>query len=244
MSMYFYLIIVLQGFCIYHCIANKNQYYWYLVILLLPAVGSILYLFSNVYQQRDIEKAQQEITQVIKPTKNIVDLKQKLNFAETFENRVALADAYLASEMFDKAETEYKVALVGTFENDFDVNSKLIETFYYSAQYDKVLSHIELLKNSSKFKRSRVSFLYALTLEQKGEVSEAEEYLVTFNAPYSRYNERMELANFYIRNGSSDKAKDILKEIEQESIGMSKTSYNQNKQYIIQAKEMLQTNNF
>lgn len=239
--MYFYLIVALQCFCLYHCFTNKSQYYWFFVILLLPAIGSLAYLFLNVFQKRDIEKVQDGITHVINPNKVIEDLEKKLNFSETFENRVALADAYLEAEMFDKAQEHYNASLAGTFENDFYVNAKLIEALYLSSQFKRVLENTVRIKKSSKFIKSKASFLYALALEKTGNVKEAENYLIKFDSPYSRYQERLELANFYIRNGFSDKARVILEEITKESEGMSKISFERNKILIKEAKELLET---
>lgn len=239
--MYFYIIIALQGFCLYHCFTNKNQYYWFFVILLLPAIGSLAYLFINVFQRRDIEKVQEGITHVINPNKVIEDLEKGLKFSETFENRVALADAYLDAEIFDKAEEHYKASLVGTFENDFYVNNQLVEALYFSSQFEKVLENSVRIKDSPKFKKSKASFLYALTLEKTGNIEEAEHYLSIFDSPYSKYQERLELAKFYIRNGFSTKARILLEEIEKESEGMSKTSLRQNGVLIKKAKELLES---
>lgn len=239
--MYFYLVVVLQVYCVYHCYVNRNQYYWIFIVLFLPALGSIFYLFLNVFQKRDIEKVQEGITTVINPTKKITDLEKKLEFAETFENRVALADAYLEAGILDKAEEEYKTSLVGTFENDFYVNAQLLKTYYYSAQYEAVLRSAESLENLSKFNKSEASFLYGLALEKTGNTKLAEDFLAKFDAPYSRYQERLELAKFYIRNNKTAEARLILEEIQQESSGMSTTSYKHNKIFIKKAKELLDT---
>lgn len=239
--MYFYLIVGLQGYCLYHCFTNKNQYFWFFVILFLPAIGSLAYLVVNVFQQRDIEKVQEGITHVINPNKVIEDLEKGLKFSETFENRVALADAYLDAEIFDKAEEHYNASLVGTFKNDFYVNNQLIKALYFSSQFEKVLENSVRIKDSSKFKKSKASFLYALTLEKTGNIEEAERYLSIFDSPYSKYQERLELAKFYIRNGFSTKARILLEEIEKESEGMSKTSLRQNGVLIKKAKELLES---
>lgn len=238
-GMYYYLIIALQGFCIYHCFANKNQYYWYFVIFFLPVVGSIIYLFMNVFNKRDIDIVQEEIVSIVNPSKKIVDLEKKFKFSDSFENQTALADAYLAAGMHDKAIENYDEALQGTFQNDFYVISKLEEAHYFSSDFEKAIECAERIKNSSKFNKSKASFLYGLALEQQGNISEAEALLSKFDAPYSRYQERLELAKFYIRNVKTDKAKELLNEIAAESEGMSKTSYRQNKILIRKAKELL-----
>jgi len=239
--MYFYLIIALQGFCIYHCFVNKNQYYWYFVIFFLPVIGSIIYLFLNVFNKGDIDKVQDEIVNIVNPSKKIIDLEKKFKFSDSFENQTALADAYLDAGIYDKAIENYNEALQGTFQNDFFGISKLEEAYYFSSDFEKAIECAESIKNSSKFHKSKASFLYALALERQGNIIEAEALLSKFDAPYSRYQERLELAEFYIRNAKTDKAKELLNEIAAESEGMSKTSYRENKILIVKAKELLAT---
>lgn len=237
--MYFYLIIALQGYCVYHCYTNRNEYYWILAIIFLPVVGSLIYLFLNVVQKQDIDTIQKGVTSVINPTKKITDLQKQLKFAETFENRVALADAYLAAEQYQNAISAYEVSLTDVFKEDFYVISKLQEAYYFSSNFELALKCANRIKDNLKFNKSRAAFLYALTLEKEGDVDQAEIYLKTFDAPYSRYQERLELAKFFIRHSKMTAAKELLDEIVTESEGMSKPSYRQNRQLIHKAKELL-----
>ncbi|MFK7814345.1 MAG: hypothetical protein AB8B59_17740 [Maribacter sp.] len=237
--MYFYLILALQGYCIYHCYTNRNQYYWILAIIFLPFIGSLIYLFMNVIQKQDIDKVQQGLTSVINPTKKIIDLEKRLKFAETFENQVALADAHLEAENFEMAIKNYEASLKDVFKDDFYVISKLQEAYYFSSQFDTAMEYAMRIKDNSKFKKSRASFLYALALEKEGNIEDAEKRLVTFDAPYARYQERVELAKFFIRHSKTSEARELLYEIVKESEGMSKTSYRQNKLLINKAKELL-----
>ena len=237
--MYFYFILALQGYCIYHCYTNRINFYWILAIIFLPLVGSLIYLFINVVQKGDVDKVQQGLAAVINPTKKITDLENRFKFAENFENQVALADAYLEAEQFDKAIENYKASLKDVFKEDFYVISKLQEAYYYSSQFDKSLEYAKRIKNNSKFKKSKAAFLYALAIEKEGDVELAESYLKTLDAPYVRYQERLELANFFIRNGKTPKAKELLNEIVAESVGMSKISYSTNRIFIGKAKELL-----
>lgn len=239
--MYFYFIIGLQGFCIYHCYTSRNSFYWIFAILFLPLVGSLIYLFINVIQKRDIDKVQQGLTSVVNPTKKITDLEKQFKFAKSFENQVALADAYLEAKQYEKAIENYKASLKGVFKADFYVISKLQEAYYFSLQFDKSLSCAERIKDDFKFKKSNASFLYALVIEKEGGVEVAESYLKTFDAPYARYQERLELAKFFIRNEKTLEARELLNEIIAESVGMSKVSYNQNRVLIHKAKELLAT---
>lgn len=240
--MFYYLGVALQVYCVYHCYTNRNSYYWIFAILFLPVVGALLYLFMNVFNKRDIDKVQDGITAVINPTKKISDLEKRFKFAETFENQVALADAYLEAKMYDKAIENYEDSLKDMFKNDAYALSKLLEAYYFSSQWNKVIAIGESSIEGTKFKKSKASFLYALALEKIGNVEKAEELLLHFDAPYSNYQERLELANFFIRNGKTKASSDLLDEIILESERMSKVSFRQNASIIRRVKELKKTN--
>lgn len=240
--MYYYLGIALQAFCVYHCITNRNSYYWIFAIIFLPVVGALLYLFMNVFNKRDIDKVQEGIVSVINPTKKITDLEKKFRFAETFENQIALADAYLEVGMYDMAIDNYKASLKDVFINDEYATSKLLEAYYFSSQWNKVMDIAEKIKSNSKFKKSKASFLYALALEQNGDIDKAEELLTHFDAPYSNYQERLELADFYLRNGKQKASSELIQEMITESEGMSKISLRQNAATLKKIKEFQKTN--
>lgn len=235
--MHYYLIIALQVFCVYHCYTNRNQYYWYFVIFFIPAIGSLVYLLTQVFQKRDIDKVQDEIISVINPSKKTSDLEKKFQFAETFENQVALADAYLEGKHYVKAIENYKEALNRGFQTDFYAISKLQEAYYYSSSFDEAIIWAEKIKENSKFKKSKSEFLYGLALEKTGEINKAEAILAKFDAPFSRYQERLVLAQFYIRNQKIEVAKTLLDEMISESERMSKDAKRNTREIIKKANE-------
>ncbi|WP_394751195.1 hypothetical protein [Spongiimicrobium salis] len=240
-GMYYYLILALNGFCLYHCYINRKPYFWYFVIFFIPVLGSLAYLFTQVFGQRDIDKVQEGLVSVINPSKKITDLEKQLQFAETFENKVALADAYLEAEIFEKAIETYEAALKGTFQNDFYVLSRLEEAYYFSSRFDEAIACAEKIKDNPKFKKNKAVFLYGLALEKNHQITAAEEQLKKFDAPYSHYQERLVLGQFYMRNKRPEAAKEVLQEIVHESERMSKQNYRTHRVLIKKASEILAT---
>lgn len=238
--MYYYAIIALQGFCVYHCYTNRNNYYWIFAIIFLPVIGSLLYLFMNVFQKRDIEKIQDDLVTAINPSKKIKDLEKKLKFSETFENRVALADAYLDESLYSEAIAQYESSLKDVFAKDFYVISKLLEAHYNASNFEEVIQCAEKIYDNAKFRKSKASFLYALTLEKQGNVQLAEEILRIFDAPYSNFMQRLELARFLVRHNKQEDARELYREMISESQNMSKPNFRQNHAIIKLVKEELQ----
>jgi hypothetical protein len=220
--MYFYFIIALQAYCLYHLYTHRNAFYWWILILLLPLVGCVIYLITQVYNKRDAEKITSEITHIINPTKKINVLEKQLEFLESYQNRVNLADAYLENKDYQNAIPYYLDSIEGNKQNDFYVIKQLIECYFNLEEYEKTISYTEKIKDHQEFKKTRSQFLYGLALEKVGKIEEAETNLKKIDIRYSFYEERLILAKFLSSRGKKEEAKDILEEIKSESQHMTK----------------------
>ncbi|WP_282086155.1 hypothetical protein [Aquimarina algiphila] len=235
--MQYFLIIALQGYCVYHAIKNKSNYYWFFVIMLLPVLGSVIYLFTQVFNKKDLDVVQNEIVNVINPTKKIKDLQKQLDFADTFQNRVNLADALLEAGDYTYAIQEYEKA--HNTNNDVGVLKKLIEGYYQIKNYEKIISSAEKIVDRSDFKGSRSQFLYGLALEEDQQSEKAEEHLRRIDQRYSNYKERYTLAQFLLKKGKTEDAKEILFEILTEAQHMSKPNRNKYRTVVHDVKKLV-----
>ena len=222
--MYYYLIVALQVYCIYHIYKNRNPFYWALLIIFLPLIGCAIYLITQVYNKQDAEKITSEITHIIHPTKKITDLEKRLQFSETYQNRVNLADAYLENKDYNKALPHYLEALNDSSQNDFYVASKLVEVYFLAEDYNNVVLYAEKIKDRMEFKKSRTQFIYGLAQEKLGHFESAESNLREIDIRYSFYEERLTLAKFLISREKVADAKEILEEVQNESQNMTKTN--------------------
>lgn len=211
--LFYYILPVLNIFCIYHIYRNRNEYYWILIVLFVPYVGSLLYLVTQVFSKSTINVAQEGAFKVLYPGKRIKDLEKKLDFSDTFENKVALADAYLQNQRFEEAIKMYLSSLKGHYENDYYVISNLIVAYFKTEEYNKVIEYTEKIKNKMEFRFSRTQFLYAKSLEANGNIDAAEEELRKTDTPYKNYEERYYLARFLAEKGKKDDAREITSEI-------------------------------
>jgi len=217
-------VLILQIFCLYHAYKNRKDYFWYLLILMLPLFGAIIYLFTQVFNKTDMEKVTDEIATVMIPSKKVKDAEKQLAFSDTFQNRVALADAHFENGNYEAASTHYEAALKGNFQKDFYVITQIISAMSQSQKYEEVIRLAEEIKNNHEFKNSKAQYIYGLALDKIGRIEEAEANLKTIDQRYSNYEERLVLAQFYDKNGKRDKAIEILDEIIMESQHM--TSHN------------------
>ncbi|WP_452228721.1 hypothetical protein [Lacinutrix sp. MEBiC02404] len=239
--MYYYVIIALQAYCIYHLIKNRNPYYWIFLIIFLPFIGCLIYLITQVYNKRDAEKVTNEIVTLINPTKKIKDLEKKLEFSETYQNRINLADAYLANKEYQNAISYYEKALDSDYQNDFYVIKSLITCYYNTESYDEVVRYSEKIIEHPEFKKSKTQFFYGLALEKLERIAEAETQLRAIDVRYSNYDERLVLAKFLMAKNKTEDAKEILNEISIESEHMTKMNKKIYKATISEVAKLLKT---
>lgn len=242
--MYLYFIIAFQGYCIYHLLKNKNSYYWILAILFLPLIGCVTYLVTQVLNKREIEGIQGSGATIIEPSKKTMtsrrvnDFERKLEFADTYLNRVNLADAYLETHNYTKAIEHYNIALEDKTQNDFYVIEQLIKSYYATQDFDQVIALSDGLESHKEYEKSKVPFHYGLALAEKNRTEEAEAQLKIIDKPYSNYNERVAFAKFLRRMDKPNDAKEILEELHTEMQNMTSTNKRIYKNTILEVEKL------
>ncbi len=238
--MYYFLIIALQGYCLYHIWKTGRPFFWIFVIIFLPVVGCAVYLITQAVQKNQVEKIQQELTAVINPTKKITDLEAALAFSDTFQNRINLADALLENKQYDAAIGHYKSALVGNFKNDVYTHMQLMRCYQGLDNKIELLAVGETIKTQQDFIKSPVAFYYAMALDQQGRTEEAQPFFDQIDTRYSNYPERVALARHYSDSNRLNAAKEIVSEILTEADTMGKDSKRNHKTAIDEAKKLMQ----
>ncbi|GAA4242979.1 hypothetical protein GCM10022292_15850 [Winogradskyella damuponensis] len=175
-----------------------------------------------MFNKSDAEKIQEEITTVLNPTKKIKDLEKKLEFVDTYTNRIELADAYFINKDIPNAIINYKKTLEDTVQDDLYARQNLILCYFQLKDYAGVIEQAELIKEKSEFKGSKQQFCYGLALNALGRTDEAEAQLIQIDRPYSNYAERLALAKFYLENNRTLEGKELLEEIATESKRLTK----------------------
>jgi len=239
--MHYYLIIALQAFCFYHAYKNQKPYYFYFLIFFIPVIGSLIYIITQVYNKNDADKIQDEITAIINPTKKIKDLEKKIEFSDTYTNRIELADAYVQNTDMPNAIVNYKKTLEDIDQNDLYARQRLVLCYFHLKDYVGVVEHAEIIKDKSEFKGSKQQFCYGLALKELGKVEQAEVQLKQIDRPYSNYDERLELAKFYLENNRVSEGSELLEEIHIESQHMTKPNRRIYRTTIVEVERLLKT---
>jgi hypothetical protein len=237
---YFYIVtILLQGICVYHCIRKGRPNTWIWLIVFLPLIGCLIYFFTEIFTRREMQNVQAGVGTVFNPGGRIKRLEENIKFSDAFENKVALADAYLEAGQVAKAIQLYEWSLEGNFEENEHVLSQLIIAYFQAKRFDEVIPLAKKIYKRPQFARSKAHILYAMALEQTGQQELAEAEFKTMKARFSNFESRYQYGLFLQRAGRPEEARQLFGQIADEATHLSSQEKSYNRTWIGMAKDEL-----
>lgn len=238
LSHYYYIAIILQIICVIHAIRKGNQR-WIWLIVFIPLIGCIAYIFSEIFTRREMEQVQSGMSSVLNPSGNIRKLKDNLKFRDTFDNRIALADAYLNAGQAENAIELYEKSLTGTFSAHEHGNMQLVRAYFEKGRLEDVINGTKKVYNLPQFKRTRTNMLFAIALANTNQTTTAEKEFITMTGKFSNYECRYEYGKFLVKNGRMNEAKKLFEEVLDEVSHLSSKEKRNNKVWFSKIKDEL-----
>lgn len=226
---FFPVILILQGYCIYHAYKNQKGYHWYLIVLFLPLLGSFAYLFLNFGSRANLDTVSETIKGVINDDYEVEKLLKESKYSDTITNRIKLADSYASKQKYLQAIALYESCLEGYNADDLKTKEKLMVAKYFIDDYQGVEILGNTLNDNPSFKHSESRIVYAWSLAYLGNHEKAEEVFKDMDVRFSNYVHRSEFAKFMIEQNRSYEAKELLAELEEEISHMDSGEQRQKK---------------
>lgn len=226
---YYYLILILEAFCIIHCLRRGTQQKWLWILIVLNVIGCCIYIYSEILTNRSaLRMPKVDVGAVLNPGVKLKRLEDELRFTDTFANKIKLADAYLEAGFTDKAVDLYQTSLTGAFAENEHVLAQLIVAYSEQGRYAEIIPIAKKLYKLPQFPRSKAHIGYAIALENTGHVDLAEAEFKAMKGRYSYFGPRYEYGMFLVRQGRDEDAyqifTDILNEVPQLSAMERKAS--------------------
>jgi hypothetical protein len=235
---YFYFItIALQLICVVHCVRSGKQNNWVWIIVFLPIVGCLAYIYTEMVSGKDVSSVQSGVSNLFNPGGRIKKLENNLRFSDTFNNKVALADAYLATGQTAKAIELYESSLTGNFVENEYVLSQLIIAYFQEKRYEEIITVARKIYKLPQFAKSRSHILYAMALGYTGNTDQAEKEFKTMRSKFSNYEARYQYGMFLENNNRIAEARELFNEMIAESTHLSSMEKRQNYSWIAKARE-------
>lgn len=238
-NLIYYGTIALQLFCVIHCIRYKRQFYWILAIIFLPVLGSLIYFFTEIVDKGGFRQAQSGVQNLFNSSGSIKKLEENLRFSDTFQNKTALAQAYLANGNTQEAIRLYESALTGNFTENEDVLIHLLIAYYQAARYEDVIITGKKIENLPQFPRSAAHIMYAKALSITGDTELAEKQFLSMKGRYSNFEARYEYGKFLESQYRHNDARAIYTEILEEANHLSTPEKRSNSRWISLTREAM-----
>ena len=204
------LVVVLQIFCLYHAYKNNTDQKWFWFIIMLPFIGSLVYLYYHFFNRETVDTVSDTVTKAVNSNFKIEQLEKEVKFSATVSNKTLLANEYISIGDFEKAIFLYKSCLKGTHEDDSEILMGLVKSSYLNKNYDAVIEYAQRLGDDPVFQKSEERTAYAWALFNTGNTQKAEETFKAMDHQFSNYNQRLEYCNFLIAENKPGEAKEKL----------------------------------
>lgn len=194
-----YLMYAVQIGLIVHVMKTGRPMYWCFILLMAPGLGGIAYLIAEILPGlRNDMRAQRALRGVKRTLNPGGDLRRR-----EIEHRLSgSVDAarHLATELMDngrygEAVTHYRTALTGIYEHDPDLLLGLATAQYGDGDSNGCKATLDTLKETNPEYRSPDGhLLYAKTLEDLGDLQQAEEEYAVLAGYYPGVEARVRYA--------------------------------------------------
>jgi hypothetical protein len=160
---------VLQLFCIIHIIKNDKPFAWIYLMIFLPYIGGVVYLFMEILPNLGSRQNLREITDIVAravvPSRRIKKLQSEVEFTPSIENRRKLAEEYLACGHFEEAEALYGELVEERGDEEFQLERA--RALYGCRRFPEAWELIEALDNEKfSYERERDMLVKLKTAEQ------------------------------------------------------------------------------
>jgi hypothetical protein len=170
--------LIIQIALVVHIVKTGRNMTWIFVVLFFPLVGSIAYFIVELLPElsgtRTARKWKRNIAKTVNPDKDFKTASQNLAIADTVQNSMTLAAAYLTKGQYSEAKELYSRCLRGVHVDDPDILLGLAKAQYGLGEYAETINTLDGLKaKNPDYKSAEGHLLYARSLEQLGSVDAA-----------------------------------------------------------------------
>lgn len=238
-SYFYYITLGLNIYCIIHSYNRGTLNKWIWLIIFIPVIGSLIYIYSEILSNRRLNTPKIDVGAVLNPGGKLKKLEDELRFTDTFANKVKLADAYLAAGYIDKAIDLYMASLTGAFAENEHVMAQLVIAYYQEQRYAEAIALAKKLYKLPQFPRSKAHMCYALSLEGIGDMEAAETEFKAMRGRYSYFEPRYQYGLFLVRQGRDNDAYTIFSEMLDEERHLGSMEKKANRVWLAKAKDEL-----
>ena len=212
------LSLVLQIGCAVHVVRTGRQYYWIWIILATSFLGVVIYLIAEVLPDLRNDprsrKAARSVLHTFDPERQRRHIRQKLEMADTVDNRRALAEECMRLGDYANAVVLYQSILKGVFATDAGFLLGLAQAQANSCDFSGARATLDtLFAANPKVRSSDADLLRARVLEAQGDHDAALEQYETLARSYPGEEARYRYGALLKSNGRFSDARGVFRDM-------------------------------
>jgi hypothetical protein len=224
------LVFGLQLLCLAHVMRTGRGCQWLFIILGLPVLGCLAYLFLEILpdlqHSRAARQAVRDLGAVIDPERDLRETAKRLAEADTVENRAALADECLRSGRGADAKRLFQSCLTGVHANDHTLMLGLARAQFALDDHGGACETLDRLRAAHPdLNCPDGHLLYARSKEQQGEIEQALIEYAALAEYYPGEEARCRLALLLQKTGRVAEARTLFQQVVQSVERASKLYY-------------------
>ena len=236
--------ILIQLALVVHIIRTGRNTFWIYVVIFAPVVGALAYFIVEILPElgnnRAVRQANKAILNTVNPNRDIRQLADTLEVANTVDNILNLANALEERGSYDEALALYAKAQMGMYKEDPFILLGKARVLFKKNEFASAKETLDtLIAKNPEFKSPEGHLLYAKSLEGVGEIDKAKREYETLCEYYSGPEPQCHYARLLKAQGQHEKALSLYQEV----VAASKRNgrhYNQlYKEWITAAKQAL-----
>jgi len=209
------LSLTLQIACAIHVVRSGRQLYWIWIIMVTSYIGVIVYFVTAVIPDLRNDprsrKAARQVLHTFDPERQRRHIKQRLEIADTVENRQALAEECMRLGDYSNAVVLYQSILKGVYATDAAFLLGLAQAQANCQDFAGARTTLDTLFTANpQFRSNDADLLRARVLEQQGEHAVALEHYRTLALSYPGEEARFRYGALLKQNGRFSDARTVF----------------------------------
>jgi hypothetical protein len=238
------LLVLVQIALIVHVLTTGRNYWWILLLVFVPGIGSIVYIIveivpslrTGITARRTVRK----VTGLVDPTRGLRRQALEYQRSHNVESATRLANELIKGGDPDEAIRVCESARVGIFEDDPTILLTVANALFAKQEYAAAVETLDRLREKNPdFRSPDGHLLYARALEQDGKSERALEEYEALARYYPGAEARVRLAQLHKRLGHTDAAASAFARIVEDARLAPKHFRKAQKQWIDIAKREL-----
>lgn len=212
------LSFVLFIICIVHAIRNDRVFPWIYILIFLPGIGSLIYLFMEIVPSlvtaRQTQTVRRKVGKLASPNRDLIAAKREVEMVGSADAKRRLAEEYAARGQYGDAIGLYRSALTGAHADDPAMLYALARAQLENGDGAGAQASLDALQAAHpKLVSADAHLVYARALEAQSRYEEAlTEYARL--VPYSTGEEaRCRYALLLQKTGNTERAYSFFAEI-------------------------------